>query len=247
MDITILKKIGLSDKEIKVYLKLLEYGAISVRSLAELTELNRGTTYDILKKLQEIGLVSFYHQDTKQKFVAEDPDKLYKVINDQEDELKKAKSKIKEMIPELKSLQEKGGNRPITKLYESKDGIRQILEDLLQTMETEKNKEYYVYSATKASDDINKAFPEFTKQRIKKGINVKAISLAKGGGVYGLDERRWLATNEESATFIIIYAGKCAFISRDSSGNPVGVIIENLAIYETQKIIFLNLWEKLGK
>lgn len=245
MDIMILKKIGLSDKEIKVYTKLLEYGAISVRSLAELTELNRGTVYDILKKLQTLGLVSFYHQDTKQKFVAEDPDKLYKVISDQEEELRKAKSKIKEMIPELRSLQEKGGNRPTTKLYEGKDGIKQILEDVLNVMEMDKEKEYYIYSATKASDDINKAFPEFTKQRIKKGIKVNAISLAKGGGIYGLDERRWLQTNEESATFIIIYSGKCAFISRDASGNPVGVIIENSMIYETQKIIFMQLWKKI--
>ena len=35
--------IGSTDKEIKVYLGLLEYGAISVRGLAEVTSLNRGT------------------------------------------------------------------------------------------------------------------------------------------------------------------------------------------------------------
>jgi hypothetical protein len=77
-------------------------------------------------------------------------------------------------------------------------------------------------------------------------IHVKAISLAKGGGTSGLDERRWLGTNDESATFIIIYASKCAFISRDARQVPVGVIIENKMIYETQKMIFLHLWNKLN-
>ena len=43
MDITILKKIGLSDKEIEVYLALLENGACSVRGLVGFTGLNRGT------------------------------------------------------------------------------------------------------------------------------------------------------------------------------------------------------------
>ena len=47
MDISVFKKIGLSDKEIKVYLKLLEYGAVSVRSLAELTEKTTGAALPI--------------------------------------------------------------------------------------------------------------------------------------------------------------------------------------------------------
>lgn len=242
MDLSILKKLDLSDKEIKVYLKLLESGAASVRLLAETTGLNRGTTYDILKRLQEMGLASYYHNETKQRFVAEDPEKLAQVIRAREEELAKAKNKITELIPVLKSLQEKGGHRPVTKLYEGKSGIKFILDDVLSSVSEEKFKEYYIYSATKASDDINSAYPNFTKERIKKKISVKAISLAKGGKIYGLDERRWLQTNEESATFIIIYAGKCAFISRDASGNPVGVIIENQMIYVTQKIIFGELW-----
>jgi HTH-type transcriptional regulator, sugar sensing transcriptional regulator len=106
--------------------------------------------------------------------------------------------------------------------------------------------EYYIYSAANASDDINTAYPNFTAERIRRGISVKAISLSKGGRTYGLDERRWMPTNEESATFVIIYAGKCAFVSRDASGSPVGVVVENEKIYETQKIIFLQLWDTLS-
>jgi HTH-type transcriptional regulator, sugar sensing transcriptional regulator len=242
MDVTILKKLNLSDKEIKVYLNLLEYGDMSVRNLAELSELNRGTTYDILKRLQEMGLVAYYHHDTKQHFVAEDPEKLLKVISDQKEELKSAEDKIKEIIPILSSLQDKGGNKPVTKFYENKDGLRTILIDVLKSVAETEEKEYYVYSAKNASEDWKKAYPDFTDDRIRRKIKVKAISLAEGGHVSGLDERKWLGTNDISATFIMIYAGKCAFISRDSKNMPVGVIVENKMIYETQKIIFLRLW-----
>ncbi|MFH0891393.1 MAG: helix-turn-helix domain-containing protein [Candidatus Falkowbacteria bacterium] len=249
MDLSVFKKIGLSDKEIKVYLSLLECGAVSVRGLAKLTGLNRGTVYDILKKLQEDGLVSFYHHDTKQRFVAEDPEKLNDIIGKQEREFFRTREKIKEAIPELRSIQDKGEtSQPTTKFYEGKSGIRTILDDVLLAMKDadKKEREYYVYSATKASSDINNAYPEFTANRIKKEIRVKAISLASGGKVSGLDERRWLGTRKDSATFIIIYNGKCAFISRDKKGAPVGVIIENEMIYATQKIIFLALWEKIS-
>lgn len=245
MDISILKKIGLSEKEIKVYLSLLEYGAISIRNLADITEINRGTVYDILKKLQSIGLAAFYHADNKQRFAAESPDKIMLILKNQEEELKKLKNDFSDFIPELKALQGKEETKPTTKFFEGKDGIRTILEDLLESMEEVEKKEYYVYSATHASNDISEAYPNFTKERIKRKIAVKAISLARGGGLSGLDERRWLGTEDESATFILIYDDKAAYISRDLRDLPVGVIIENKDIYNTQKNIFLRLWEFL--
>lgn len=243
MEIALFKKIGLSDKDIKVYLCLLEQGTNSVRSLASITDLNRGTVYDILKRLQKQGLVSYYHQKTKQKFVAENPKKLIKLIEEKEEEIKKTKQKLIKIIPELDSLRQKRHNKPVTKFYENLEGIRFILEDVLNSLTADK--EYYIYSAKHGSDDLNMAYPGFTKDRIKKKIQVKAISLARGGGLSGLDERKWLGTSDESATFIIIYNNKCAFISRDARKQAMGVIIENQMIYETQKKVFLQLWKFL--
>lgn len=245
MDISILKKIGLNDKEIQVYLRLLEYGAISVRGLADITEINRGTVYDILKKLQEQGLATYYHAGSKQKFVAEDPEKILLVLKNQEEEIKKVKINFKEILPELKALQSKEETKPTTKFYEGRAGIKAILEDVLEAFADASVKEYFIYSATNASNDINAAYPNFTKDRIKRKIFVKAISMAEGGNTKGLDERRWLGTKKESATFILIYAGKVAYISRDSRNTPLAVLIENKDIYETEKTIFLRLWDCL--
>ena len=250
MDITIFKKLGLSDKETAVYLALLEQGAVSVRDLAKAADLNRGTTYDILKKLQDLGLASFFHKNTKQHFVAEDPDKILKLLYNRQSELNRAEEKIKELVPELKSLQEKGGDKPVTKFYEGKPGVKFILDDILSSMKARALKEYYVYSAAGVREDIYEAYPDFNKKRIKHGIKVNTISLSAGGGTYGLDDRKWLKTPSASSgqvemTFILIYADKCAFISRDSRNNPVGVIIENKMIYETQKALFLQMWKLL--
>jgi len=246
MDITIFKKLGLSEKETIVYLSLLEHGAVSVRNLAKAADLNRGTTYDILKKLQDLGLVSFFHKNTKQHFVAEDPDKILKLLANRQVELDKAKEKIKELVPELKSLQEKGGDKPVTKFYEGKPGVKFILDDILISMKALSQKDYYVYSAAGVREDVYGAYPEFNKKRIKRNIKANTISLSAGGGTYGLDERKWLKTekaSEGNMTYILIYADKCAYISRDSRNNPVGVIIENKMIYETQKTLFKEMWK----
>jgi len=251
MDIIILKKLGLSDKEMAVYLALLEHGASSVRDLAAVSNLNRGTAYDILKKLQDASLVSFFHKNTKQNFVAEDPERILKLLIDREQDFKKAEEKIKDLIPELRSLQEKGGDKPTTKFYEGKIGIKFILDDILSSIKNQADKNYYVYSAAGVREDVYSAYPDFNKKRIKGEIKVNTISLSSGGSTYGLDERKWLPSTgsgqvkagEGNMTYILIYADKCAFISRDSHDNPVGVIIENKMIYETQKILFLQMWK----
>lgn len=242
MDISILKKLNFSDKEIKIYLALLEHGSSSVRYLAEVTKINRGTVYDVLKKMQEEGLVVYFHQDTKQKFAVEDPDKLLHLVENKERELEKTKKQIEDIIPELKSLQGAKDDKPTSKFYEGKQGIKFILDDVLQM---KKNSEYYVYSAPGVRDDLYEAYPEFTKKRIKQKIQVKTISLSEGGKTYGMDARKWLGIGKkdsQSNTFILIYDNKCAFIARDKSGKLIGVLIENEMIFITQKNIFLQLW-----
>jgi hypothetical protein len=71
------------------------------------------------------------------------------------------------------------------------------------------------------------------------------LSLAKGGGLSGLDERKWLSTDDKSATFILLYNGKCAYVDSDAIGKPIGVIIENKSIYLTQKLIFNQIWRMI--
>jgi sugar-specific transcriptional regulator TrmB len=94
MDISLLKKIGFPDKSAAIYLALLRLGPSSVRNLAEKCELNRGTTYDALKWLQDQGVVNYYQKDTKQLFVAEDPERLKLIMDIREKELLQAEKDL---------------------------------------------------------------------------------------------------------------------------------------------------------
>ena len=89
--------------------------------------------------------------------------------------------------------------------------------------------------------------PDFSKKRINKKISVKIISMGEGGQLAGLDERKQMPIDgkEVKSTHEIIYAGKVAHISLDDKENPVGVLIQNEAIYQTQKKIFEFNWNKL--
>ena len=68
-----LNNAGLDEKETLIYLSLLQTGPTAIRKIAEITEINRGTTYEVLKKLKTLGLVTYFHQGKHQHFAAEDP------------------------------------------------------------------------------------------------------------------------------------------------------------------------------
>jgi len=244
MDINFLKKLGFSDKNARIYMAILKLGPSSVRTLAEYVDLNRGTTYDALKWLQEQGVVSYYRKDSKQHFVAEDPEHLHHMVTHQRQELEQLDKRLDNIIPELQALHHSGGDRPVAKYFEKKDIVK-ILEDLLETCEQSEQQEYCIYSTEGMREYLYKDFPTFSDVRVAKGISVRVIAIGKGGELRGLDERRWLESKSKTPTYIIIYPGKTAYVSLDAKEQPIGVVIENPGIYETQKLIFDQLWESL--
>jgi len=245
----ILKEYGLTDKESAVYLTLIKLGPSPVRILAAESKVNRGTTYDILKNLISQGLVSYYNKEAHQYFVAEAPEKLVLAVEQKQKNLEVVKKNIQDNLPLLTAAFQKQGGKPVMKLYEGSGGLKQILTDVLTVFENLKNREYYVYSSGTEEHRkvIYKEFPDFSKKRVAKKISVKTIVLGKGGGLVGLDERKWIQTKNEEfkMTHQIIYGGKLALMTLDDSGNPIGVLIENEAIYEMQKMIFEFNWNQL--
>jgi HTH-type transcriptional regulator, sugar sensing transcriptional regulator len=245
----ILKNFGLSEKEISVYLALIELGSSSVRTIAEKAKVNRGTTYDILKALINMGIVSYYNKESKQYFIAERPETLLAVIEKKQEDLINIRADIEESLPIFRTLFERQGGKPSVKLYEGMIGIRHILEDVLKCVEKIKDKTYYVYSSATVRKNVYLAMKDFSKKRIQKKIKVKTIALGEGGNLVGLDERKWMKLSNVKETlrptYEIIYSGKVAHISLDNAENPVGVVIENEEIYQTQKLIFEHNWKNL--
>ncbi|OGE76469.1 MAG: hypothetical protein A3A83_00050 [Candidatus Doudnabacteria bacterium RIFCSPLOWO2_01_FULL_48_57] len=245
-----LLQFGLDEKEISVYLSLISLGPAPASAISKQSQVNRGTTYDILERLMKLGLVSFYNaykQDDskKQHYVAEPPQKLVNAVENKKRNLDTLKLNISKSLPELESLYEKSGARPVAKYYEGSAGLRVILQDVLSTLTEGQDKSYFVYSSSDIKEYLYKAYPDFNKDRIKAGIANKVIAFGKGGELAGLDERRCMSEEESTPTYMLIYAGKVAMISLSATREPVGVIIEDQGLYQTQRMIFEFIWLRL--
>lgn len=251
-----LLQFGLDEKEISVYLSLISLGPAPASLVARKSQVNRGTTYDILDRLIKLGLVSFYKEyqqaSSKQHYVAEPPQKLVNAIENKKRNLDTLKLHISKSLPELESLYEKSGARPVAKYYEGSAGLRIILQDVLSAFPSPgdgdglRERSYYVYSSSDIKHYLYKSYPNFNKDRIKAKISNQVIAFGKGGQLAGLDERRCLSEEDSTPTYMIIYGGKVAMISLSQASEPVGVIIEDLGLYETQKMIFEFVWNKLN-
>lgn len=244
---SVLMELGLTPKEARIYLALLKEGPSSVRQLAAATGINRGTVFDILKALQSNGLARYYNEKTRQYFVAAAPEKLKELAQERTQSVARANHALDNLVPELESLYDSGDKHPAARMYEGLDGVRTILEDILETMEVWLgNKEYYVYSSSAVRDaGLYASFPDYTPHRIEAGISVKTISLGPGGTTSGLDERKWIPAIEGSPTYILVYGGKVAQIFLAKNGELMGIIMENHGIFETQRLLFLELWNRL--
>jgi len=245
-----LLQFGLNDKEINVYLSLISLGPAPVRLIAKQAGVNRGTSYDILNSLIKLGLVSHYKhygkENKRQYFVAEPPEKLIDALENKQRGLDTLKVHLKKSLPELESLYEKSGAKPVVKYYEGYSGVKTILHDVLAVMGAAGEKTYFVYSSADIREYLHKAYPKFTDDRIKNNISVAVISIGKGGELVGLDERKWLSQEEGvSPSYVLIYCGKVAMISVDAAKQPVGVIVEDQGLYRTQEMVFKKLWKTI--
>jgi len=245
--VPLLKSIGLDDKEIAVYSVILPLGSSSIRTIAERTGINRGTVHDVLNSLAGKGLVSDERHGSKRKFIVESPEKVVEVLDAQTKELEDKKKKIAQAMPTLLSFYAKQGGRPSVEYFDNDDGIKKILEDVLLTCETLKEKIYYVYSSRSVRNYLYRLFPNFTKEKLKKKIKTKVIALGEGGDPINLKlaERRWI--EDDAPAYIIIYGPKIALISVAEDAKPFGVIVNDQKIAETQRIIFSSLWKTIKK
>lgn len=242
---SILGNLGLNQKQADIFLALVKLGPSPVRLIAQQAGVNRGTTYDTLKYLLTKGLISYYHRDKHQYFVAESPTRLTELIEDRIRQSQETKAEIEKRLPELEALYATPGEKPVVKYYEGFRGAKTILRDVLAVMSRADTKEYFVYSSVDLRDYLYQEFPNFTDERVKHGIKVRTISIGAGGQLHGLDARRWLSRKEGAPNYVIIYDNKLAVIGLDANRNLMGILIESRSIAETQALIFRNLWDKL--
>lgn len=239
---TLLESFGLSDKEVNVYISLLELGRGTVTKISRGAGINRTTGYDILNSLINKGLVNISGKEPKQEYIAESPSNITAYLEKKLEETKQLIKKSKEIVPELTLLHTKD-DRPKIKFYEGTNGLKTVYEDTLTSKES--------IRAYATVDDMHKAlpnyFPKYYKRRAEKGISIRAIvpktEVGLARGEKDKEEMREIAfVPPEKYYFspeINIYDNKVMIASWREK---LGIIIESEEIADAMKKTYELAW-----
>jgi len=160
---TYLLDIGFSDKEAKVYLSLLQMENSSVLTLAHKTGIKRSTVYMAIESLAKRGLVSETTKGKKTFYLAGSPELLEAYIERKMTSLDSQKRQLKDIIPQIKTMQREVGEKPLVQYFEGKEGIYSMNESLYKD-EDGGGTAYLVYS----KDLLDKVFKTEEKNKLVK-------------------------------------------------------------------------------
>jgi len=123
-----LRKLGLRENEVRVYLAGLELGPSSVQKIAQKAGLARPTTYEIIKKLERKELFVETKQKKKRLSVAQSPERILGILRIQKREIEEKEREFIRIIAtlEAKYSKEKGE----VKIFKGKEGLKALYEIL---------------------------------------------------------------------------------------------------------------------
>ena len=245
--IAILQKLGLSEKEAKVYLAILELGRATAGKIIQKSRLPRPTVYLILNSLAEKGIIESSQKGKIMQFVAKPPYQLEIFLSKQENMIKEQREELKKILPELNAIYNLAIEKPRVRFFEGKEGIVLMEEELINNSI---GQEILAFSPL---DEVYKLFPEYQKnyidQRIKLKIPLRVIYTRKAGPLKGVTSKaayrvaRFVPKNKFPFTSGIVAYGKDQLaLTSYKIDKPFGVIIENQEIYKSFRAFFELAW-----
>lgn len=229
--------IGLNNKEARIYLACIEKGTAPVSAIAQAAKVNRVTTYDILEKLKQKGLVSYFTKKQIKYFTATAPDILV-------EEYEKRTGDLRSSLPAFKRISGQTVH-PRVRYFEGLEGIKTVYTDTLTSKTDILN-----YSN---SHEIRKIWPNYDKEYVQKRAQKKIFLREicprdrEGEIVKNHDEKYHRETKLIPAELfpftneINIYDDKVSIIS--FKDEVIGMIIESTEIANSQRAIFNLCWE----
>lgn len=237
-----LKNAGLDDKEVKVYISLLELGKTSVMEISKESGIDRTTCYRMLQNLLKIPLVQTLKEDKKTRWAALNPSYLIDYVN-------KRRDSIKEVFPDLQAIYNLDEEKPKLTYFEGIPGLQKSTADIIR--EVKHRGEILSFSTPGAAAGYysQKEFLHLAQERVSKQIMSRIlIPTIEGapGYIEGEDWKNWRhvkVVDDKKMPFkatINVWNNKISILIIKS--HPIGVVIESKDLADTMKDIFEVLW-----
>lgn len=240
-----LENLGLSEKEAKVYLALLELGQASGYKVAQKSGVKKPTTYVLLDELRKKELVVKMPGDKTKMFIAKSPEEFfasaqYRVNN------------AVESLPEILSVMKKQ-NKVRTMYFEDISGLKQALWHQMQENTNNELVGFYALSEN-VDDDVYKMTWEWAEDMKNNNISLRGFvpthdtiaDYRKADKKYNRQMRKLPYDIYSSETSMDVMGDFVRIIDL-TKNSPQAIIIENERTAKMVRQIFEMMWKLTEK
>jgi len=243
MDYDILTELGLTNREVRVYVALLELGTSTAGPIAVKAKLSQTKVYETLGRLQQQGLVSYTMVSKTKHFQSTNPQQLLARLDDQ-------KRRFAVVVSELQAKQLFAKQRQVSRVHEGYNALQLLFNQIVESLDKSKKDFYYAFALK--TDYRAKSAPLFFVQVHRKLAEKKIVDLA----IAHNDVKKELAQTYEGNNNIqlkfsrhshplglVIVPGKV--IQLLWSDLPTAIEIESVQIAEQYKQFFEDEWKTI--
>jgi len=239
MDTSILRKIGLDEKEISIYITLLRLGNTTASMISKETSIDRATCYRYIDSLINKGLISYSIKNNVKYFTPSHPDKILK-------DLKEKESEYKKLIPELVNISNISKQDTTAEVYKGKEGLKTVLREVLRT-----KKDHLVLGDEGHYQELLPIFfhhflQDCEKNKIKEKVLCSQEVFKKIKQFdYKFSKTKALPSGSSLPTTTLVYGEKIVLFSWEEPYNAIVITNKNLA--ESYRKYFEMLWKLARK
>lgn len=243
----LLRGVGLTEGEIKVYLLLLKKGDLKAGQISKKTELNRSHLYKILENLVRKKLIFSSILNKTKIFSITRVERLNEIYNEKLNDLQEKSKEIRRFISHTKELPLLSSDLGFgIEVHEGVNEIKPIIQEVFNLKKGEKICAFGKQGVLAEFPGIKYWFDSLVKKRIKKGIIFKAV--------YNLHEKT--RKSKSSLTKIkytnlsnigdieIAFYRDILLIYIMEKKRPRVILIRNKMVVEAMNSYFNLLWEK---
>lgn len=254
----VLRFIGLTDKETKLYVALLRHGMQPTSYLARRAGLNRGTAFLLLHALVEKGLASKSTKGKIQHFAPLEPKELLHYLDRRERDIETQKQRVQGAMGQLYAIMNPLTSKPKIQFFDGREGARTVLDHTLTS--SEKTLCAFLSIADVIECVGMDFFSEYTDRRVAAGFTLHAIRTRekdKEAMKKDAQARRYVSSRKEHRVVrhvpedlafpitMYMYDGTLAIIS--SAQESFAMLIESRELAEMQKKLFSLLWRTAAR
>ena len=245
MELEFLRKIGLSQGEIKIYSSLLESGASPINKIHEKVGIERRNIYDIINKLIERGLVSYTNENKRRVFQISHPGSILGYIEEKKHSLEEIKKEAEKSMGYI--TEQFNAKRPQIngEVFRGKEGIKAIWEDMLNYKET-----LWIGSGRYVAKQMPHFFAGWNLRRINlkvKWINILRSEMRKEVKAPMPYEVMRFLPKEFSANPMVIAVYGNKVVNFLFTEEIFAFVIESKSVAENYKKYHKYLWDNVAK